>query len=206
MRSLRIAIKMLKLSAPTLQYGKNLEIPEFRIEKFPENTVIECDPIDRIFYEYSKHPSILKIKNTTNSLETFSSNKINEMHAMKDIRSLNTKKSAGYNSIPPKIVKGPVSVLTIPLKDLFNGSVEKCLFPSDLKYADVIPLFIKDDNTKKENSSKRNTSSFLCPCLPCRVNSNHENVFVILPLQQVKNSCLGLYRWIHRIHRSLQYH
>ena len=125
--------------------------PRIPDRKFPENIIIVCDPIDRIFYEYSKHPCILKIKNTTNTLQTFSFNKINEMHMRKEILSLNTKKSAGHDSIPPKIVKGEVSVLIIPLKNLFNGSVEKCLFPPELNYADVIPRFKKGHNTNKEN-------------------------------------------------------
>ena len=48
--------------------AKNLEISEFVTEKFPKNTIItSIDPIDRIIHEYSKHPSILKIKETTNS-------------------------------------------------------------------------------------------------------------------------------------------
>ena len=34
---------------------------------------------------------------------------------------------------------------------LFNTSVKDNLFPSDLKYANVSPLFKKDDNTNKEN-------------------------------------------------------
>ena len=68
----------------------------------------------------------------------------------KEILALNTTKSGGHDSTSPRIIKGEVSVSTIPLKHLFNGSVEKCLFPSDLKYADVIPLYKKDDNTNKE--------------------------------------------------------
>ena len=78
--------------------------PKFRIEKFPENTVMGCDPVDRIFHDFSKHPSILKIKNTTTPLETFSF-KINDMHMRKEILASNTKKSAGHDSILPKIVK-----------------------------------------------------------------------------------------------------
>ena len=59
------------------------------------------------------------------------------MHTSTAILELNINKSAGYDSIPPKIVKGSVSILTTPLKELFNDSVEKCLFPPDLKYPDV---------------------------------------------------------------------
>ena len=134
-----------------INVAKNLNIPEFTTEKIPENTIIECfDPIDCIIHEYSKHPSILEINDTTTPLETFSFNKINEMHTRTEILALNTKKSTRHDSIPPKIIKGSVSILTIPLRDLFNVSLEKCLFPSDLKYADITPLFKKDDNTNKD--------------------------------------------------------
>ena len=131
---------------------KNLEISEFVTEKFPKNTIItSIDPIDHIIHEYSKHPSILKIKETTNSPKSFSFNIINDMQMRTEILDLNTKKSSGHDSIPPKIIKGSAAILSTPLKELFNISIEECLFPSDLKYADVAPLFKKDDNTNKEN-------------------------------------------------------
>ena len=118
--------------------AKNLEISEFVTEIFPKNTIItSIDPIDRIIHEYSKHPSILKIKETTNSPKSFSFNIINDMQMRTEILDLNTKKSSGHDSIPPKIIKGSAAILSTPLKELFNVSIEECLFPSDLKYADV---------------------------------------------------------------------
>ena len=132
--------------------AKNLEISEFVTEKFPKNTIItSIDPIDHIIHEYSKHPSILKIKETTNSPKSFSFNIINNMQMRTEILDLNTKKSSGHDSIPPKIIKGSAAILSTPLKELFNISIKECLFPSDLKYADVAPLFKNDDNTNKEN-------------------------------------------------------
>ena len=88
------------------------------------------------------------------------------MHMRTEILALNTKKSAGHDSIPPKIVKGSVSILTIHLRDLFNVSLDKCMFPSDLKYADVTPLFRKDDNTNTNtNTNKENYRPI--STLPC---------------------------------------
>ena len=42
---------------------QNLNIPESILRKMPRNTDVEClDPIDQILVNYSKHPSILKLK------------------------------------------------------------------------------------------------------------------------------------------------
>ena len=64
---------------------------------------------------------------------------------------LNSNKASGYDCIPPKTLKDSVSIVKDPLTQLFNTSVKDNLFPSDLKYANVSPLFKKDDNTNKEN-------------------------------------------------------
>ena len=42
-------------------------------------------------------------------------------------------------------------VLTPTLTKLFNTSIDENLFPADLKYANVSPIFKKDDITAKEN-------------------------------------------------------
>ena len=42
-------------------------------------------------------------------------------------------------------------MLKSPLTQLFNTSVEDKHFPSDLKYANIAPLYKKDDNTDKSN-------------------------------------------------------
>ena len=131
----------------------NLHIPEFETEKVPENnTVNECmDSIDNIIYKYSKHPSILKIKETARYTKTFSFNKVNEIKIKNEIMELNSNKSAGHDTIPVKIIKDSISIVSLPLSELFNVSVEECTFPMDLKYANVAPIFKKGDSTNKEN-------------------------------------------------------
>ena len=116
------------------------------------NTNIVCiDPIDHILFNYKNHPSILKINDSVKLTETFTFSKVNETQIKTEILELNPKKSAGFVEIPSKIIKDSIKILTSPLTNLFNTSVIESVFPSDLKYANVTPLYKKDDNTNKEN-------------------------------------------------------
>ena len=131
---------------------KNLDITEIEIEQLPLNTDIVCiDPIDTILYRYKNHPSILKIRENVIYTETFTFSQINESQIKTEILELNLKKSAGFDSIPPNIIKDAIALLRSPLTNLFNTAVIEYLFPSDLKYANVTPLHKKDDTTNKEN-------------------------------------------------------
>ena len=129
---------------------QNLDIPKFAIQMLPAD-VICIDPIDEIIYNYSKHPSILKILETVETSEKFYFNRVNNTQIERGILELNTKKSAGHDNIPSKVIKDSLTVITPPLTNLFNNSVAENLFPTDLKYANVAPLHKKDDNTRKEN-------------------------------------------------------
>ena len=129
---------------------QTLDIPEIRKEILPVD--IECiDPIDEIIYKFSKHPSITKINKITKLAKGFSFDKVDQKQIENEILNLNSRKSAGPDAIPPKIIKDSYMVLTQPLTKLFNASVDENLFPSDLKNANVSPLFKKGNNTSKTN-------------------------------------------------------
>ena len=129
---------------------QNMGIPKFNEEPLtPSDEFI--DPVDEIIYKFSKHPSIIKINNIVENTQTFSFNEIDQVAMEKEILLLNSKKSAGPDAIPPKIIKECFSVLTNTLTNLFNTSVNQTFFPSDLKYANVSPLFKKGDSANKEN-------------------------------------------------------
>ena len=114
---------------------KNRNIPAYMIEKLHDNIDVKCiDPIDGIIYNYSKHPSILKIYTFVNHTKTFSINKLNQSQIEKEMLELNPKKSAGYEAIPSKVIKDAFKVLKSPLTRLFNTSIEETLFPDNLKY------------------------------------------------------------------------
>ena len=141
---------------------RNLDIQEIEIEPLPLNTDIVCtDPIYTIMYNYKNHPSIRNIRENITYTDTFVFSQINESQIKKEIRELNPKKSAGFDSIPPNIIKDSVEVLASPLTNLFNTSVINCLFPSDLKYANVSPLHKKDFTLDFQDIRENNVSTNL---------------------------------------------
>ena len=131
---------------------KELNIPAIYVEKQSENTDTGfLDPIDQIIHSYRRHPSILKINEFVTHTGKFSFTKVNEHQIENEILDLNPKKATGPDTIPPKIIKDASRVLKSPLADLFNTTVEISQFPTALKYANVSPIYKKDDNTRKEN-------------------------------------------------------
>ena len=64
---------------------------------------------------------------------------------------MNTKKSTGYDIIPIKLLKIGAAPLAGILSHLLNMSIEQCLFPDELKFADVAALYKKAKRMCKEN-------------------------------------------------------
>ena len=108
-------------------------------------------PIDVIIQTYSEHPSIIKINENVKVGMNFNFDEIYESQIEKEILNLNSKKSTGPDSISPKVLKHSVHIVKAPMTQLFNNMIKLNNFPSDLKYANVAPIFKKDDNTNKEN-------------------------------------------------------
>ena len=55
--------------------------------------------------------------------------------------------TAVSSPLPTQVIKDCVRVITSPLTNLFNNSVEISQFPDDLKYANISPLFKNDEST-----------------------------------------------------------
>ena len=66
---------------------------------------------------------------------------------------MNTKKSIRYHNIPAKLLKIGAALLAGILSHLLNMSVEQCLFPDELKFADVAALYKKAKSMREENYS-----------------------------------------------------
>ena len=132
---------------------KDLNIPEINHSKLLENssTNITTEPIDVIIQNFSDHLSILKINEHINQTEIFSFKLINEMDIETEIKALNSNKAPGVDGIPVNILREAIDILKYPLAQLFNISIENQIFPNDLKFANVTPIFKKDENVKKEN-------------------------------------------------------
>ena len=69
----------------------------------------------------------------------------------KPIKTLKSKKSSGYDEISSDVIKHISPLIFDPLKYIFNLSLEKGIFPDQLKIAKVTPLFKKGDNASMDN-------------------------------------------------------
>ena len=74
------------------------------------------------------------------------------MNELKDaFFSLKINKSPGYDDISFNVIKKCFSSLCEPLKYLLNLSIEKGIFPDDLKIAKVTPIYKSDDKSDLSN-------------------------------------------------------
>ena len=67
------------------------------------------------------------------------------------IKKLNPKKATEVDSIPPKMVKAAMPSLTLPICNIANTMLSKETFPSQLKKAQVTPIYKKDDTFIPKN-------------------------------------------------------
>ena len=128
-----------------------IDIPEISENEITDNSTGTLSAIDDIIYTYRNHPSVLKIKEVVLTTKEFSFEKALPGRLAKEINDLNPKKTTGADSIPAKILKRSIDIVKEPLTQLFNNSIDKSEFPSDMKLANVSPLFKKNDSTMKQN-------------------------------------------------------
>ena len=70
---------------------------------------------------------------------------------VKELNKLKSKKASQKTDIPIKIVKENVDIISHFLYHNFNNSLSCSTFPTGMKYADVTPIYQKDDKTDKAN-------------------------------------------------------
>ena len=109
------------------------------------------DPIDKAICKYKFHSSILLIQKHLKNHDVFSFKTVAIGDIEKEINNINSKKATTSNSIPPKNFKKSSKVSACVLYKLFNDSIEKSDFPQNLKLADIIPVYKKNDPLDKTN-------------------------------------------------------
>ena len=62
-----------------------------------------------------------------------------------------SKKSYGLYSWPTRLLKCSRHIISAPLANLINNSVQRGIFPSKLKHAKIIPIFKDGDETEPGN-------------------------------------------------------
>ena len=109
------------------------------------------DYISRSILQFSNHPCIVTINESFSKSNDFCFKPITFSEMSNALSKLDASKAIGYDGIPPKVLKLSCTVLDIPLTNLFNGCIVKGVFPSQMKYANVIPVFKKDNPLVKKN-------------------------------------------------------
>ena len=107
--------------------------------------------LEDIITAHSDNESVTRIKNTTGQDKHFAFELVSVNEIYNRLLKLNCKKSVGYDSVPPRLLKAGAMQLSVPFTKLINNSITSCIFPDSLKCAKVIPIFKKDDIMNKNN-------------------------------------------------------
>ena len=101
-----------------------------------------------IIEHYRDHPSIKTI-DELHQRKSFSFDMVSVTSVLKTLQNINPRKSTGYDSIPPRLLKIGAPALAFPITELVNGILNKGCFPSALKKAEVTPIFKNGNNLDK---------------------------------------------------------
>ena len=92
---------------------------------------------------YTILDSIMIDKNGSNTYTTFTFSHVPMNVVLKELRSINIRKTTGCDLIPGKLIniKVRANFLCKPIQSLINKCIDTCTFPNALKLADVVPRF-----------------------------------------------------------------
>ena len=109
------------------------------------------DPVTRAIKKFKTHPSVLIIKDKIFQGNKFSFIEVSQCEVEKEINNLNVKKATTHQNIPPKVLKTSAMVTAETLQQPFTQALTTGEFSSNLKNADVTPIFKKNNPLNKEN-------------------------------------------------------
>ena len=109
------------------------------------------DPILNAINKFKKHPSVVMIKEKRSSSNGFSFFQVQYDDILKKIKDLNISKTSQQTDIPTKILKQNSEYFAKYFHENINYCIENSEFPSDLKSADVTPVYKKNSKSVKDN-------------------------------------------------------
>jgi len=98
------------------------------------------DPVEKAIQEYDLHPSIIFMRSEIQNITLFEFCKISIEEMKNEINRLNPKKSSTHLNIPTKVLKLSLDTSAEYLTKIFNDSLTSCIFPDELKLADITPI------------------------------------------------------------------
>ena len=101
------------------------------------------DPVQKYIEMYKNHPSILRILEEGILQDSFSFLPISGTCIHSVISNIDSSKAYQSNNIPPKVLKDNAGIFITVLSSDINNCILNGIFPSNLKYADITPIFKK---------------------------------------------------------------
>ena len=105
--------------------------------------------LDIVLDTFSSHSGVIQIKETTNK-DAFSFRHVLPWETYRAILSVNQNKSTS-DAVPTIVLRSLAKKICIPLTDCINSAILNGKLLSELKTADVTPIFKKDNPFEKEN-------------------------------------------------------
>ena len=94
------------------------------------------------FREYLKYPS---------PINSFYFDAVTPLEVEMEILLLPANKAHGLYSFAAPILKGARTIISKPLANIMNASIETGMYPSQLKHAQIVPIFKSDDKEEPGN-------------------------------------------------------
>ena len=101
--------------------------------------------------KYQNHPSIKVIRENIDTTNNFSFDLINPECIRQIVNSLDTSKATQQGDIPTKNIKDDGELFHIFFSASFNNAEDKGVFLSELKQADIKPIYQNESRNEKEN-------------------------------------------------------
>ena len=121
-----------------------MNIPEWKPQKG-----LTFQNLGIILDTFSSHPNVIQIIEKSNK-DVFGFRHVLPWESYRAILSVNQNKATS-GTIPTKVIHSPAKEICITLIDCINSTILNGKFPSELKMADVIPIFKKDNPFEKAN-------------------------------------------------------
>ena len=109
------------------------------------------DQVTNAFNKFRNHSSIIMIKSKEKINQRFSFGPVTYDEVLKIVNTLDTAKASQQSDIPTKILKQNSDYFAEYFYKNINQCISKSTFPSDLKLADVTPVYKKKSKNSKDN-------------------------------------------------------
>ena len=127
----------------------NLKIP---VENNIDHDFTETDDLVlNAINKFKNHPSIIMIKRKNNPCGSFSFSSVQYDDILKKTKNLDTAKASQESDIPAKILKTNCEFFGQYFCENINYCICHSILPSNLKSADVTPVYKKNSKNSKAN-------------------------------------------------------